>query len=623
MESRIVGGYRVERLLGGGSFGQVWLGRHTVTRGLAAVKLLRSEARLDPRVRQLFEREVRVIASLCHPHIAPFYDCGDDYLITKYISGTSLRQRLARGLSVDAAMRIAAQIGSALQHAHDRGIVHRDVKPANVLIDDHDSAYLIDFGVASFIEPTPTEPSERAGTPGFAAPEQFETGGDVGAPADQYGLAQTFIAMITGETRPPDDWSSRVPAELGAILSRALSPVADQRWPDVGTFVDKLQRTNASEPVARALAATKREATSFRWLEHVNTTTELPLGVDSARTTLRELMKAGGVATEDARELLHNTGYRDIGWTLYATSERLGPLTNPQLLGRARRVFVLMHGLLCARQVWTNVALGLVTHNPDCVVLTPDVAGFGDTAWRDDVTEQQLAPAALTTGVRDWLRLLGLGSVPVVLVGHSICAVSMMCTPDHELPASYSRVAIAPTFAFCDSGYRKRMSRAATLLGSLGRVDLVRRIAAVRMIRRGEETHAYTDDVKNYFIERSLDVRATVLSRLIRGLVTAKPVRGSDATRCAVLLTAVDPLAPPHVVDQALAELEFPTANVHRFAQGGHFPHCEVQGRPEWTARNIDEMVAILGDLGRGSPVLGSATDLASTRQATVTVETM
>src|SRR5688572_59650 len=190
-DERRAGDYRLERRLGRGAMGEVWLGRHARTGALAAVKLIRGGPQARERVARFFARERRAIARLSHPHIVALFDVGPDFIVTAYIDGSDLARRLETPIDPARAVEIALQIASALSHAHENRIVHRDVKPSNILLDCRGNAFLADFGLATLLDDGDGDAAgERAGTPHYMAPEQ--TRGEPAGPAsDQYALART------------------------------------------------------------------------------------------------------------------------------------------------------------------------------------------------------------------------------------------------------------------------------------------------------------------------------------------------------------------------------------------------------------------------------------------------
>ena len=173
-------GYQLHEKLAEGAFGAVYRGVQAVVGREVAVKIVKPELADDPAFIGRFEAEAQLVARLEHPHIVPLYDYwrepGGAYLVMRYLRGGSAEQRLvARGpfLLADA-VRLVEQVGEALAVAHAAGVVHRDVKPANVLYDEAGNAYLADFGIAIDAIRVGSEPEiGSAGSPLYAAPEQI------------------------------------------------------------------------------------------------------------------------------------------------------------------------------------------------------------------------------------------------------------------------------------------------------------------------------------------------------------------------------------------------------------------------------------------------------------------
>ncbi|WP_371856459.1 serine/threonine-protein kinase PknD [Nocardia anaemiae] len=202
------GRYRFLSLLGQGGMGQVWRAHDSLTNRVVALKLLPERFADDEQLRERFRRECRAVAQLTEPHVIPIHDFGDIegrlYLNMRLIEGTDLRKVLSRegALSPRRAVAIIAQVAGALQAAHDAGLVHRDVKPTNILLGADEFAYLIDFGIAHAADDrTLTTTGETIGTVAYMAPE--EIGSDVKADArvDVYALTCVLHECLTG--RPP------------------------------------------------------------------------------------------------------------------------------------------------------------------------------------------------------------------------------------------------------------------------------------------------------------------------------------------------------------------------------------------------------------------------------------
>ena len=207
----VFGRYRIHELLGRGGMGTVHRAYDTEHRRTVALKRL-PETGVDERFRARFRREARLAAGLVHPHAVPVHDFGEIdgqlYLDMMLVEGSDLRRLLGSGLlTPERAVALLGQIASALDAAHAAGLVHRDVKPSNILVDADDHAYLADFGIAF-----PTSPDATAltgsgpvlGTWDYLAPERL-SGGPVDGRADQYSLACVLFECLTGRLPHPGD----------------------------------------------------------------------------------------------------------------------------------------------------------------------------------------------------------------------------------------------------------------------------------------------------------------------------------------------------------------------------------------------------------------------------------
>jgi len=260
------GRYRIKRLLGAGGMGAVFLAEHEVLQRPFAVKVLRPELAEDPRLIERFHREARAASRIQHPSIVYISDFGqmEDgglYLVMEYIPGKSLREELfARGaLPLERGLRILVQIADALDCAHRAGVVHRDLKPDNLLLTEHrgrpDFVKVLDFGVAKMVGPESAQSSaltargELFGTPEYMAPEQIQ-GRPVSSASDIYSLGVVAYEVATGETpfsgslmelvvahsiKPPVPPSARRPeAKLSpafdAIVARCLAKKPEDRY---------------------------------------------------------------------------------------------------------------------------------------------------------------------------------------------------------------------------------------------------------------------------------------------------------------------------------------------------------------------------------------------------------
>ena len=258
--------YRIEDLLGRGGMGVVYRGYDVALERSVALKLLTPSLAEDREFRERFLVESRLAAALEHPNVVPIHDAGEAdgqlYLAMRYVEGTDLKGLLqAEGpLEPARAIAICAQVAEALDAAHARGLVHRDVKPSNVLLDEREHAYLADFGLTRRL--TDQAPGFEAGlslgTPAYVAPEQIE-GKEVDGRADQYSLACMLHQCLTGKPPFPRGSEAAVlyahleevppaPAGLGSVIPRALSKDPADRYPSCRAFLADARTALGLEP---------------------------------------------------------------------------------------------------------------------------------------------------------------------------------------------------------------------------------------------------------------------------------------------------------------------------------------------------------------------------------------
>jgi len=258
-----VAGYAVRELLGRGGMGVVYLADHPRLERLVALKVLAPELADNKSFRERFLRESRIAAGLNHPHVVPIHDAGEAdgrlYITMHYVEASDLRALLRQSgaLAPGRAVALLGQVASALDAAHRSGLVHRDVKPGNVLIAQDDHAYLTDFGVTKQLESESDEAvaGELLGTLAYVAPEQIE-GGAIDGLVDVYSLACVLYECLTG--RPPFERESdlsllwahvqedppavtdarpELPSGLDAVVARGMAKRPEERYATCGALI--------------------------------------------------------------------------------------------------------------------------------------------------------------------------------------------------------------------------------------------------------------------------------------------------------------------------------------------------------------------------------------------------
>ena len=286
-----IAGCRIEAVAGRGGMGIVYRATQLSLGRPVAVKLIAPDRAGDPGFRERFERESRVAAAIDHPNVVPVYAAGEEgghlYLVMRYVKGIDLQGLLARDqrLPPDRVAAIGNQVGAALDAAHAVGLVHRDVKPANVLLSG-EHAYLADFGLSQVVgtDTRLTSTGQWIGTVDFMAPEQF-TGEEVDARADVYALGCVLYNALTGEvpyprgtvpatmlahlheTPPrPSAVAHDLPAGFDRVIARALAKDPEDRYPSAGDLgraalaaADGRPVTETERTVARGAAAPRPE----------------------------------------------------------------------------------------------------------------------------------------------------------------------------------------------------------------------------------------------------------------------------------------------------------------------------------------------------------------------------
>ncbi|MBI4577003.1 MAG: serine/threonine protein kinase [Planctomycetes bacterium] len=267
-------GFEVLGWVGRGGMGRIYRARQTAIDRVVALKTLHPGLAANARVARRFLREARLAARLDHPNIVALYDAGEDrgrfYLVLEFVEGPTLEALMAQGrpLPLGLVLDLGRQVAEALAHAADRGVVHRDVKPGNILVAAGQRAKLADFGLARAADESGfsriTRDGALLGTLHYVAPEQVVAAAEVDGRADVYGLGATLFHALSG--RPPfagragadlvravvdlppgaiREARAEVPEAAAAIVRRAMAKDPEARYPHAGAMADELRAAAA------------------------------------------------------------------------------------------------------------------------------------------------------------------------------------------------------------------------------------------------------------------------------------------------------------------------------------------------------------------------------------------
>src|SRR4051794_1322964 len=283
--TKLSGRYRLEAKLGSGGMSTVYLARDETLDRAVAVKVMHREMSEQADQLERFRQEARAVAKLSHPNVVAVIDAGEDhgypYIVFEYVEGETLKQRIARvgALDIQEAIAYAIEIARGLTIAHARNMVHRDIKPQNILIDDEGRAKLTDFGISRQLEQDGMTATGRVlGTTDYVAPEQA-MGKAVDPRSDIYSLGVVLYEMLVGQVpfkadsqvgvamkhvneELPDVQSRRpeVSAAVALVVERATTKDPARRYQEVGEMIDDL--STALEVEAARAGTTSGEATS-------------------------------------------------------------------------------------------------------------------------------------------------------------------------------------------------------------------------------------------------------------------------------------------------------------------------------------------------------------------------
>jgi serine/threonine protein kinase len=268
-----IGDYDVLAPLGAGGMGSVYKVRHAISQRVEALKIILPSAVPTPEMAERFLREIRLQASLEHPHIAALHNAfrirDELVMVMEFVEGVSLREKLrSPGITLGQALEYAAQVLGALQYAHGRGVVHRDIKPSNVMIASHGTVKLLDFGLAAQSFPlgsqelTITQPGTLLGSPYYISPEQAR-GDHADARSDLYSTGAMLYEMVAGRPpfqaggpggayaiiaahlhqapQSPAEVNPRVTHELARVILKALAKSPAERFQTAEQFLAALK----------------------------------------------------------------------------------------------------------------------------------------------------------------------------------------------------------------------------------------------------------------------------------------------------------------------------------------------------------------------------------------------
>lgn len=265
MQAQKFSRYQIRKELGRGGMATVYLAFDPLFEREVALKLLKPDLLDDAQVRERFERETKIIAKLEHPAIVPVHDVGKDndrlFYVMRYMTGGSLSDRMTKPLSLEESMRIIQRIAAALDYAHSKGVIHRDLKPGNILFDDDGNAFISDFGVAKLASgQTRLTSSGIIGTPSYMSPEQA-VGEQVDSRSDIYSLgvilfemlsgklpyeATTPLAMVVKHTTEPIphilDINPNLPSGIESVLEKAMAKNRGLRYATASEMIADLAK---------------------------------------------------------------------------------------------------------------------------------------------------------------------------------------------------------------------------------------------------------------------------------------------------------------------------------------------------------------------------------------------
>ena len=441
--------YRLERELGAGGMATVHLAEDLKHHRRVAIKVLRPElaAAIGP---ERFLREIETTAALHHPHILALYDSGEAagllFYVMPYVEGESLRDRLdrERQLPLDDALQIAREVADALSYAHSRGVIHRDVKPENILLASQ-HALVADFGIAKAVSAaggeTLTQTGVTVGTPAYMSPEQAAGERELDGRSDLYALGCVLYEMLAGQPpftgptvesvvhqhlaaqpRAVTDRRPAVPAEISGALQRALEKSPADRFSTVARFADALRSVSSAAP------GTVPAAPPARFTRRLALVAAAVALVAAAWLGGRALLRGGGAPSYERIAVLpleNQTGDSGQGFFVDGmTRELIGVLTDAG-------VRVLGHRAVAA---YRNTSLPVSQIARDLGV---DAIVTGTVLQTGTVVQLAVELTDPTSGENLWSRTFSRPAPEVVTLQHQVAleiaqGIHARLTPDQE-----------------------------------------------------------------------------------------------------------------------------------------------------------------------------------------------
>ena len=310
--------YSLGDLLGIGGTAEVYLAHDEILDRNVALKVLRSQYAENEEFVKLFRREAQSAAALNHPNVVPVYywgrsEDGRYYMTMEYVSGGTLKDRLGGPLGPSTVTGLGLQVADALRFAHEHGVIHRDLKPHNILLTEAGEAKVADFGIARAVNATTSSQSNPLmGTAGYMSPEQAK-GESVGTASDLYSLGVVLYEALSGELpysaedpvalamkhvnelpRSPREANPKVPKDLAALTLKLLAKLPEDRYPNASALAEDLERVRYGLPLA---VAAPEETTQ-------NMAAPLLLGQEHQT---RKIVVQAPVASRPAREPEHGS----------------------------------------------------------------------------------------------------------------------------------------------------------------------------------------------------------------------------------------------------------------------------------------------------------------------------